>query len=349
MKNAVESKARRPQVPARPTASFAAGTPGRLTEWGFRLIQEACAAFGRSFHLADPETAGSGDLVLTTAPDKAFRRAAEGTTPILFLGDPLSDFAYQQQIAIQPQSQTLRSVSASASMIRDAARPGAVLVRERGASAHAAIAQVLRAFGFSLSDPAAAALVERFAGARDMPLAKAIERFPAGTSGGVVPPLDDITAGLVAKTIAPIFQATSKPEKIIWPRVIFFNGDRPGEPALPWVEVAGGARILYYGPYLHLPRGRWNVSSTLCFSDDLESTVFSIEVVWGTRPLGRGRVRPQRAGTFYAAFDVDVPSGAEAIEVRISTDQGSIFGRMALIEVAFQPAEAISPPAEPPS
>jgi hypothetical protein len=332
--------------PARSTAVFAAGTPGRLSAWGFRLIEEAGRFFGQPFHIGASDAAAAEaharPLVTSTSPDAAFRAAAAraGAT-ILFIGDPMKDLAHLQETLSQPQHALLRATTGAAVMMLGVAGdPGALVVRERATTARMAAAQILEALGFPATGEGAEALINRFAGpAEATTLAQAIDFYPAGMVVGRARPLNEALAGLAKKAVAPVFQAatTGKRATITWPRSCFFDGDRMGEPALPWVEVAGAARILYYGPYLHVPEGIWTVVATLCFSDDLESTTFSLELVAGSTPLARARVKPKRSGTFYAPFEVAIPQTDEPIELRISTDQGSIFGRMALIDVAFKP------------
>lgn len=335
--------------PARSAAVYAAGTPGRLSSWGFRLIEEAGHFFGRPFQIGAPDFAVTDPnvplLVTTTSPDTVFRTAATSAdSTILFIGDPLKDLAHLQETLAQPQHALLRATTGAAVMMLGAAGdPGALIISERATSARMAATQILEAMGFPANGAGAEALITRFAGGTEATtLSYAIEHYPVGVATRRTRPLNSALADLAKKTVMPVFHAmsTGKRATITWPRSCFFDGDRMGEPAPPWVEVAGAARILYYGPYLHVPEGVWTIIATLCFSDDLESTTFSLELVAGATPLARARVKPKRSGTFYASFEVAIPQTDEPLELRISTDQGSIFGRMALIEVVFKPVAA---------
>jgi hypothetical protein len=335
--------------------AFVGGTPGALFAWGKAMIAGAAEITGAALDLcADIPVAAqpSGRLVVvhSEAPDADFAAAAlRGSVSLLFLGDPAADLAFQQRVLAQPPLDSLRALTQSAATLCDM-RAGALLIRQSSRPAAAVIQRVLAALGLPGTGPAAEAVIQRFAGPHAaLPLAQAVEWYAAGhLPVRAAQPQDApiAEAKAVQAILAPAYAAiaTGEAGRIVWPRACFFDGDRPGAIAPPWIEVAGGARILFYGPYLHLPRGRWRLTVQLAFSDDLDKTSFSIEVVCGGIKA-RGRIKPAASGTFYAAFPFEHDTPAEPVEVRIATDHGSIFGRMALIDAAFtaEPAALVPP------
>lgn len=339
----------RKSVRALPSA-FVAGSNGPLWIWAKALIEAAAGELRIpvSIHADLPSAQADGStqrLIMSEAPDAAFAAAAmRGRGPkLLFVGDAANDFAYQQRIVGLPRFEAMRAITAAAVLCE--LRPGASLaVRLSTRPARAIIEKVLAALGWNR--PLSEGLLRTFAGeANDEPLWSAVEKFCARhLPEGRAPQLDEaiVSSKAIQSAVAPIYQSAAtgtQPAEIIWPRPCFFDGDNPGQVAPPWIEVAGGARILFYGPYLHLPRGQWRVTAKLAFSDDLDKSAFSIEVV-SDQPLARGRIKPQRSGVFTASFDFAHTNAAHPLEVRISTDHGLIFGRMALIDVRFTPVTA---------
>ena len=116
---------------------------------------------------------------------------------------------------------------------------------------------------------------------------------------------------------------------IVWPTKVFFSGDNPDSPAPLAADLTGGARILYYGPYLHLPAGRWTARMLVGFSAGSRGTPFSIEV-YGSKLLARATMVPQAKGIFTASFKFSNDAPYDAIEIRVRTDRGAIEGQFAL-------------------
>lgn len=326
---------------------FAAGTPSPLVSWGFGLIAEAGHAFGKPYTFSSAEEAWADDTpraVLTTSPGDEFTAAARRAgIAILFVGDAQRDAAWLSDVIGRSKTETLRALTAvSSALFHIASNVRTLVIHERMKPARLAVQQILETLGLPRTGPVAEGLMTRFAGpTNDLNVSQAVRWL---TPDQTLPsrPDDEVFDSQIRKALAPINQAlvTGKRTPVIWPRAVFLDGDRLGEPAKPWIEVAGAARMLYYGPDLHLPPGGWTVETTLCFSDDLEGNVFSIEFLSGGKAQARGRVKPARGGTYKASFDVDVLHHHLPCEVRIYLDQGSIFGRMALIEVVLRPLES---------
>ena len=149
-------------------------------------------------------------------------------------------------------------------------------------------------------------------------------------------------AELVNRALAPIVQMSWSPDPapIVWPTSVFFSGDQPGSPASLVADVTGAARILYYGPYFHLPRGKWGARMMIGFTEDARGMPFSIEVHAGVL-LARATTQSIGKGVFHASFQFVHEAPQNPVEIQVRSDQGAIGGKVALGRVEFKllPAE----------
>jgi hypothetical protein len=121
---------------------------------------------------------------------------------------------------------------------------------------------------------------------------------------------------------------------ISWPSSVFLFGDRPNEPAPLVADVTGPARIVFYGPYFHLPAGRWQAQIVLGFSYDIFGTPFSIEV-HGSTLVAKAIVKPDGEGIFRASFSLTHTRPQDPLELRVRNEEGAIEGRIGLARVQF--------------
>ncbi len=119
---------------------------------------------------------------------------------------------------------------------------------------------------------------------------------------------------------------------LVWPREIFLDGDAPGMPLPPTVDVGGRPRILAYGPYLPIPVGRWTATICLGFSIDIGRLPFIFEIDAGG-PVARGFFEVHRGGIFTLVLDFEVLQALHLVEVRLISQESAFEGQAALIEV----------------
>ncbi|GAU82902.1 hypothetical protein BIWAKO_02825 [Bosea sp. BIWAKO-01] len=122
------------------------------------------------------------------------------------------------------------------------------------------------------------------------------------------------------------------PGTLTWPGRAFLLGDSPGTTAPTILEVTGRARIIFYGPYFHLPRGRWKMRISFGFSHDIRGLPLNIQIASATL-LGEVRILAERSGIFAVNCEVVVTDPHEPIEVRTMNEQGAIEGHVALASV----------------
>lgn len=143
---------------------------------------------------------------------------------------------------------------------------------------------------------------------------------------------------LTQGVLTPIVQSmlTREQQTICWPYDVFLSGDALDSPAGVVADITGPARVLYYGPYCHVPDGVWDIKMILGFSDDISDMSFSVEVHCNGL-LQQGSLRPTQGGLFSAAMTVQFEHAEEPVEIRISSEAGAIEGRMALGQFEFTP------------
>jgi hypothetical protein len=123
---------------------------------------------------------------------------------------------------------------------------------------------------------------------------------------------------------------------ISWPHDVFLSGDRPGSTADRISDITGPARVIYYGPYLHLPNGNWQVRLLIGFSNDIDDMTFSVELLTD-EPLVSARLTPEKGGAYKAQFPLRFTQAEKPIEIRIRSEAGAIEGKIVLQSVDFLP------------
>jgi hypothetical protein len=167
-------------------------------------------------------------------------------------------------------------------------------------------------------------------------LAALAHDFPGALSTDAALTSDE--AAVVAGALSPAcrYAATGKRQSVIWPRACLFWGDRPGEPAPRVLDLTGPSRVLAYGPYFHLPPGRWTARAMVAFSPECRGAPFSFEL-HGSAEFGRCNFGVDHPGVFIVTWKVTVPSAREALEIRLVSQRGAIEGTLGIDHVEFVP------------
>lgn len=320
----------------------AAGVPGRWSTWAFEALK-MIASGAESVVGVDYV-----DRLDVVAPDRSDRRlflsqypnpSLAGTVEdprtrfLLFREPPEASVAHLVGVGRVPFMEALRAVGASHALISRLSQ-GRKPIDVSGVPADRAIDLLkwfARVLGAELNDAAAAAMLARLGPIPDH-------------DESVAACLDDGQAALVAAVLDGQHKGLAGGERAAstWPHGVFLSGDRPNQIAELITEVTGAARILYYGPYFHLPAGPWHGRATLGFSVDASGTPFAIEA-HSNGLLGRAQFRPREAGLFLVEFRFQVDQPEHPIEICLRTDRGAIEGRVSLASVELLPADAPVP------
>lgn len=346
------------------------GAPSVLAAWAHALLREAAGLHDPPLEirtldrLDDAEFLGAAD----SGPDRLFfssfpspsliAKVAAGAVPTLALIDePVDSVRYMKHQANWPLIEVLRAQTLAHTIDRALFDNASVLIVHRGMEVDSGelISLMLDCVGLRLSGAILTALKERHS---RMGSAASLEEMLKANVGDWASQ-DDMTAllpqdeaELVAQVLAPLvhFAFDANPPRIVWPQKLFVFGDKPGEPPPIVTEVTGGARTIFFGPYLFLPPERYRVSFVVGFSEETRGTPFMLIAVQqlGQSTIAKARWTSPGGGIFEGSFEMTLTLSNEAIEIVFRNDEGAIEGRAALVQVGFDllTGEDIEPAAE---
>lgn len=306
------------------------GAPGAFTEWGMGLVGDVLTAHAipfdnKSLQDAAPvqpnATPANVQVLLAHGPlfsNPATAQEDAGRT-IVFLEEPVAAYAglvangYKPRDALSAMTATLAPLPAVLAQART------LFVQRR---ADMAASEVRRAIAAHLN-------VGALSPGRSDPLS------PPPAIAGTALPADAML--LVEQSLLPLANHVLGFDggPLTWPLACFVNGDRPNEAAIAVVDLLGPRRVLYYGPYYHMPRGTWRVEAEFYFSD--ANSTFFIDV-FTHETLAHYRLLPPRGGVYVGTFDVTIPSAEDRVEIRLWLERGAIEGQAGLRRVTFHAA-----------
>jgi hypothetical protein len=119
---------------------------------------------------------------------------------------------------------------------------------------------------------------------------------------------------------------------IRWPPEAFILGDDPKSAPVGVVDMTGKFRCLVFGPYLHLPPGRWCATTILAAAADAFHEQIAIDVFTDKR-LAEKFIPLDRPGVYRISVEFEVLDPTIPIQVRISNLRAPFEGRIALGDV----------------
>ncbi len=326
-----------------------------LGQWVSDLVREACvrATPPVDVEIADRDQApadlgrveGARRTLIVTHPGRRIADAVAGTTiPVVaVLDDPVDSVRFTKAAAGTDVLNALRLSTSCAAANHVLPNNSAVTLVHRAfqGSALEIVALVVEHLRLDLEPINLQALIEAFAGPIDAPwrLETALERrVPHYVRLDHL--ADTITADeamLARQVLSPmVLGAISHDIGIItWPSKVFLSGDKPNEVAPAVADVTGAARIIYYGPYFHLPPGTWQVRLLLAFSMEARGTPFRLTFYCDNKAIAKVLLRPSDGGAFEGTFTMQHHDPEHNIEVHFMNDEGTIEGHMALGQVTF--------------
>ena len=145
------------------------------------------------------------------------------------------------------------------------------------------------------------------------------------------------------------------PSQFTWPAAIL-HGAAPEYSTEKPLDLVGPARLLIWGPYMHLPKGKWTACMEFEVLDNLSRNTVMADVLIGGSFAGLGEFDLPSRGIFSWNLKFEVKDIAKAIEVRLTLSKSAIEGSLFLREVRCSieqeppsPEEPQESSAEPPS
>lgn len=250
-----------------------AGLPGPFTRWCAEVLATIVAASGRSVvidtvcRLADLapialETDADDIVCVATTADAALVDALErGARPFLIaLDEPLAALA-RLSATDRPEEALCRvsAACASASSLATSGRATQVTRLAAEGDPHAAMAQIAACFGLQ-----AAAVAPPPIEAASPSL-----NLPVRMESAMTAALAAYPQGLFSPRGGPIVLSDS----------LFLQGAPPHAPVSGPIEVTGRPGFLFFGPYLCLPIGDWDLSVYVDLSETAAGGHYCVDAV----------------------------------------------------------------------
>lgn len=128
-----------------------------------------------------------------------------------------------------------------------------------------------------------------------------------------------------------------------WDGSLFLGADRGGERLGGPIDLTGRSRTLIYGPYLHVPAGRWSATSVFEVRSNRAGALVAMDVFNGTE-LAAARAELPDDGVFSATLSFTVDDPRKPIEVRLSLVTSAIEGELGWRYVDIEPARSNDEP-----
>ncbi|MBV8334327.1 MAG: hypothetical protein JO358_02530 [Alphaproteobacteria bacterium] len=123
---------------------------------------------------------------------------------------------------------------------------------------------------------------------------------------------------------------------IVWAREMFIvNG--PNTPPIEPFDITGSARILVYGPYIHLPPGPWLARVHIGVSHEASKCTFLIDA-YSDGELASVSLQPARGGAYVTDFNFFLSeSRGQGVEIRLTVLNNDASGQLAFGNVRLMP------------
>ncbi len=161
--------------------------------------------------------------------------------------------------------------------------------------------------------------------------------------------LDDVTANWSVaehetyKQIAADYQDIldgARVREIVWPAAILYSA-APGFRTDKPLDLLGPARLLVWGPYMHLTRGHWTASMEFEVAGNLSPNSVIADVLVGGEFAGLGEFDLPERGVYTWRLAFEVTDVAKPIEVRLTLNKAAIEGAFFLRQVRLRPIEPL--------
>jgi hypothetical protein len=126
------------------------------------------------------------------------------------------------------------------------------------------------------------------------------------------------------------------PREFVWPAAILYSAT-PGFRTDKPLDLLGPARLLVWGPYMHLTKGHWTASMEFEVVGNFSPNSVIADVLVGGEFAGLGQFDLPERGVYTWRLAFEVAEIAKPIEVRLTLDKAAIEGEFFLRQVRLQP------------
>jgi len=107
------------------------------------------------------------------------------------------------------------------------------------------------------------------------------------------------------------------------------------EPEHPWLSMVGPARCILWGPYIHLPRGKWSAQVTFAVRGNISGNVLRIQVLRELSECATAVAKLADFGVFACELGFEIDDPLDRIEVTFALQEGAIEGEFRLVSLTF--------------
>ena len=115
-------------------------------------------------------------------------------------------------------------------------------------------------------------------------------------------------------------------DTVFWPADCILEPGHPAVPVSDAIPLTGPARMLTFGPFMHLPPGRWSARYQFGLDDHPAGNAIEFDVVNGDKVLASRSVQVYRPGKFGLDCEFELEESRLPVENRAILKEGSIGG-----------------------
>lgn len=339
------------------------GAPGVLGLWVFDLVKRMVALSGpekptafpveRSNEIPPLGAAAKGRILLCHYPNAQIAAAlTTGLAPVMYVSEParqVAEFLVRHTGRSPIEAVRVCSAAYVGNLAMRSLPDAAVIDRSLPYSALKVAGLVAAWLELDIAEDKLEDLMARFAGGRQHELIDhVLEHYRGGAAGGSeeTPENEALLETLSSNVLEPMLDLAflDQPPAICWPAESFYLADVPDAKKLAssnsFVELAGPARILLHGPYLHLPAARYRAQITVDVRDFIKEVLFRVDVYSGATSLGKFKLVARHEGRSAAEFEFEVVDPIPETQAQFVSERGAIFGEVKVLSLTLTPISA---------